>query len=60
MEGNNRTLNLFQFPLNNNNRELKHRRFGATDGNRKATVIVFSAFSTTRMRWRALVLAFVS
>ena len=26
------------------NRELKHRRFGATDSNRKACVIEFSAF----------------
>ena len=35
------------------NRELKHRRFWATGGNRKAAVIVFSAFSAaTRMRWK--------
>ena len=42
------------------NRELKHRSFWATDGNRKAAVIVFSAFSTTQMSWKALVFAFAS
>ena len=43
--------------------DLLHQRaarFGAIDFNRKAAVIVFSAFSATRMRWKALVLAFVS
>ena len=35
-----------------------NRSFLATNGNQKATVTVFSEFSTTRMSWKALVLAF--
>ena len=39
---------------------ITFRRFWAKDGNQKVAVIVFSAFPTTRISWKALVLAFLS
>ena len=42
------------------NRELKHRRFWASDGNRKVNVLVFGALSSPPKSWKTLVLAFAT
>ena len=43
-----------------NNRELKHRRFWATDGNRKVNVLVFGALSPPSVSCKGLILPFIT